>query len=225
MTFSLSSTRLTCVSYSLEQSISHRGDRYIPPHLRSPVSNKESQSTVTTPYLPSIGKNSLSSFDRSALPECEDSFYTFSNGPSFEFSRYAASPSTPESSCELSRNLRLSPFPLKGILASPPSRLHSGSTRLDTSFFEHPQAIAEEEDTSSEDNGIRQAGTHELEHGEEPAGPVVPLESVRAEAANIDFNELKGISNKSRAEECSGCGSSPDLSFVIFVRSLSCRSL
>lgn len=45
-----------------------------------------------------------------------------------------------------------------------------------------------------------------------------PLESVRTEAAKIDAAELKGIAEKSIAEECSGCGASPDLSFVILVR-------
>lgn len=185
-------------------------DRYVPPPLRS--SHPTLSSSAPHPYLPSLGKNSLAAFDRSSVPDSEDSFYTFSNEPSFAFSHFSPAPSSPGSSRNLSKNFRLSP---KGFVASPPPpRALHRLGRLPPSY-KRQSAIDEvdEEDTTP-------PPLNEFGEAEEPFGPIMPLASFRQQADTIDLDQHPLSLNEHGAEDCSGCGLAPDASFVIFVSSV-----
>ncbi|GAA5879959.1 hypothetical protein JCM16303_004414 [Sporobolomyces ruberrimus] len=201
---------------SIKSFSSNFSQRYVPPHLRRPQQEKEA--ARPHPYLPSLGKHDLASFDRSSAPEPEDSFYTFSNEASFAFSRYDSQPSSPESSRDYYRTPTLSP---KGFVASPPARLLSRPSRLDISPFERSEVIKEEEE--EEEASVRRIpldDPYELSCDDLPLGPVLPLASIRDDASKVDLTPLQAIAARNSFGDCVGCGSKPDLSFVLL---LPCR--
>ncbi|GAA5948229.1 hypothetical protein JCM3765_001327 [Sporobolomyces pararoseus] len=204
---------------SVRSSSSSFSDRYVPPPLRGQRNLQEQQQDdfKPNPYLPSLGKNSLASFDRSSAPESEDSFYTFSNEPSFAFSHFSSTaPSTPSTSRNLSRSFGLSP---KGFAASPPlPRSISRPSRLNTPSFERQQVIAEveEDEATSEVGASVSLEVDEFDRSEEPLGPVLPLGSVREKGTQVDLSQLKAVDQGTPVEDCSGCGLVADRSFVVF---------
>ena len=200
------------------QSSSSFSDRYVPPPLRRQSQPREEDFFKPNPYLPSLGKNNLASFDRSSAPEPEDSFYTFSNEPSFAFSHFSpTTPSTPNTSRNFSRSFGFSP---KGFAASPPlPRAISRPSRLNTPSFERQQVIAEvEEDEATMEVGVPLLPeVDEFDQSEEPLGPVLPLASVREKGTELDLSHLKAVDLGTPVEDCSGCGLVADRSFVVFV--------
>ncbi|GAA6059245.1 hypothetical protein JCM10212_006638 [Sporobolomyces blumeae] len=194
-------------------SIRPGAQRYVPPHLRN-QSAKENIST-STPYLPSLGKNSLSSFDRTGAPRAEDSFYTFSNEASLAFSRYPSVESTPNTSRSLSQGVvACTASPARGVVASPPPRSLPRTARLDVSCFDHPQMIPEEDDSPCPSGGDNEH-VDALVELDEPAGPVLALDSITA-SASVPASVLNALLQNLSVEECSGCGAQPHASFVLF---------
>ncbi|GAA5993986.1 hypothetical protein JCM5350_008017 [Sporobolomyces pararoseus] len=210
-------TRFEDSPASIRSSSSSFSDRYVPPPLRRQSQPREEDFFKPNPYLPSLGKNNLASFDRSSAPEPEDSFYTFSNEPSFAFSHFSSTtPSTPNTSRNFSRSFGFSP---KGFAASPPlPRSISRPSRLKTPSFERQQVIAEvEEDEATLEVGVPLLPeVDEFDQSEEPLGPVLPLASVREKGTEVDLSHLKAVDLDTPVEDCSGCGLVADRSFVVF---------
>ncbi|GAA6014733.1 hypothetical protein JCM11491_001957 [Sporobolomyces phaffii] len=206
---------------SIKSSSSSVSSTYVPPHLRT--RRPEENFVKPHPFLPSLGKNSLTAFDRSSAPDSEDSFYTFSNEPSFAFSHFSAHPSTPNSSRDLSRGFGLSPTftrASKTSNASPSPRSLSRPSRINTSpFIGHPRAILEE-DEASPTTGVTDTDHLELLQGEVPLGPVLPLASIRDEGTGVNLSHLEIVDDRTLLQDCSGCGLIWDRSFVVF---LPCR--
>ncbi|GAA5942945.1 RNA-binding protein [Sporobolomyces koalae] len=147
--------------------------------------------------------------------EPEDSFYTLSNSPSFAFSHFSNVTSSPDSSFDLSRNLRPCP---ETILGSPLARLLVRPPRLDTSASHSPQPIIEgKEDIHRPELGFERDEHDVFDRGQEPLGPVLPLGDIALEASKIDPSQLDLASEDRPVEECVGCGLKPDRSFVILI--------
>ncbi|GAA5914790.1 hypothetical protein JCM5296_005167 [Sporobolomyces johnsonii] len=184
------------------QSSPRRAVLYVPPHLRS--GNSESLSSISSPR--DKENDPLAQYDRSAVPEPEDSFYAASSShwtslcyspsvfstPNTSFVHPSPSPERP-SPVHLS-----SGHPRQGVkyptLPSPLSTLISRAPYLDPARFPHPRAIPEEDELDARRKAGRKSWADEMDE--------------------VEGDRLSAAQEAATNEGCAGCGAKPTLSFV-----------